>query len=139
MMQDKIFISYSHDDSKWAQKFAEELKKLGLNIWFDQFNVGLGNVWADAIETGLKESQIVVILFRSKDVEAAGLSNANLFLEYGAALSMGKVIVPVVPDGIDQSKLPSALRLVRGVPRTTPEETAKQFADALAVFSRKAA
>ena len=139
MIQDKIFISYSHNDSEWAKKFAGELKELGLNVWFDQFNVEIGKAWADSIGTALKESNIVIFLVREEDLETTGVTNANLYLELGAAISMGKIIIPVVPEEVDQNKLPWSLRLVRGITRTTPEETAKRLSESSTTLSKKAA
>ncbi len=135
----KIFISNSHNDSEWARRFAEELDRQGLSVWLDQFKVGLGRVWAEEIEKGLRESDIVVVLIRSEDLEATGISNANLYLELGAALSMGKTIVPIIPEGIDPGKLPSPIRLIRGLTRTTPEATAQEFTDSLKALPREAA
>jgi hypothetical protein len=139
MTKSKIFISNSYNDTDWAQKFAEELDKLGLNVWFAQFKVGLGRVWADAIEKGLRESDIIVFLLRSEDLEVTGLANANLFLELGAAISLGKTIIPVIPEGIDRGKLPSPLQLIRGLVRTTPEATAQEFAKELEATYKEAA
>jgi hypothetical protein len=135
----KVFISYSHHDSEWARQFAEQLNKLGLNVWFDQFNVGLGQAWAQAIEKGLRESNVIVSLMRAEDLEHTNLFNANLYLELGAALSLGKTIIPVIPEGIDLAKLPSPLRLRRGLIRATPEATAQEFVRELEAVPREAA
>jgi hypothetical protein len=127
MTAPKIFISYSHSDKDWAEKFAETMVKSGMNVWFDQFNVKAGEPLSDAIEKGLRESDVVVLLISPENI-----NRPNLFFELGAALSMNKTIVPVVPENFDPHRLPLPLQRIKFIVRASPEETAKELASELA-------
>jgi hypothetical protein len=51
----------------------------------------------------------------------------DLFFEVGAAVGMGKRLVPILPKEYEPSELPYPLRVRQGILRETPEETAKKL------------
>ncbi len=55
----------------------------------------------------------------------------NLFFELGAAIGMGKRVVPIVPKGLDPAVLPLDVRLRRYLIRQTPEQTADELSNTL--------
>lgn len=79
----KVFISHSARDADWARSFAEALKERGVHVWFDEFDVRPGESLRDALESGLRHSDVLVALL---DPE----SKPALFFELGAAISMEK-------------------------------------------------
>lgn len=119
MSMPKVFISYSHTDFDWAREFAESLSRRGIDVWLDQFEIQIGDSLRDAIENGLRESDLMVAL-----INPESLQRPALFFELGAALGMGKRIVGVVPKGFDTSQLPQSLRLRRYLVKDSPETTA---------------
>jgi hypothetical protein len=123
----QVFISYSQDDADWARSFAEALQQRGVRVWLDQFQVAAGESLRDALETGLRGSDVLVTLI---DPERA--LKPNFFFELGAAIGMGKRVVPIVPRESDTSRLPFELRSRRYLMRDSPEETAEELAHALA-------
>src|SRR4051812_27178027 len=58
----QIFISYSSADADWARSFAEALNQRGEKVWFDQFEISLGESLRDALEKGLRASDVFVTL-----------------------------------------------------------------------------
>jgi hypothetical protein len=122
----KVFISHTTRDTDWARSFAKALQERGVNVWFDEFNVHPGESWRDALESGLRDSDVLVAL-----VDAEAPANPNLFFELGAAIGMGRRVVPIVPKGIDPGALPFDLRLRRYLVRETPEQTAEELSTAL--------
>jgi hypothetical protein len=127
MDKPQIFISYSSADADWARSFAEALKQRGERVWFDEFEISVGDSLSDALEAGLRESDVFVTL-----VEPENLHKPTLFFELGAAIGMRKKVVAIVPREIDPAKLPLELRLRRYLVRDTPEETAEELSHALA-------
>jgi hypothetical protein len=122
----RVFISHSAKDADWARSFAQSLKQRGVSVWFDEFEVQPGESLREAMETGLRNSDVIVTLL---DTESP--SRANLFFELGAAIGMGKKVVPIVPRGIDPSLLPLDLQRRRYLLRDTPEQTAEEFSNTL--------
>ncbi len=133
MQPHQIFISYTHNDTEWAQKFAESLEQLGLSVWLDR-KISPGQSWVDEIEAGMRESEIFAFLIQPEKINSPSFS-----FELGAALSLGKILIPVVPQGLKNHLLPAPLRRIQWLERTSPEETAKKFAQAVEVLSEKAA
>jgi hypothetical protein len=126
MAKTMVFISHSARDSDWARSFARALKEKGVTVWFDEFDVRPGESVRDALEAGLRGSDVLVPL-----LDAEPSSTPNLFFELGAALGMGKRIVPILPKDLDPSVLPLDVRLRRYLIRDTPEHTAEELSNTL--------
>jgi nucleoside 2-deoxyribosyltransferase len=127
MTTPQVFISYTRSDGDWARSFAEALKQRGLRVWFDQFQIAIGDPLREALEAGLRESDVLVAL-----IDPGSSLKPNLFFELGAAIGMGKRVVAIVPRQVDTSKLPFELRSRRYLLRDSPEDTAEQLAHDLA-------
>src|SRR6266496_1411082 len=126
MEKRQVFISHSVADADWARSFARALKERGVTVWFDEFDVRPGDSVRDALEEGLRSSDVVVAL-----LDADSPSKPNLFFELGAAIGMGKRVVPIVPKGLDPTALPLDVRLRRYLIRDTPEQTAEELSHTL--------
>ncbi len=124
----KVFISHTAADADWARSFAQALKQRGVSVWFDEFDVRPGESLREALESGLRGSDILVAL-----LDAEFPAKPNLFFELGAAIGMGKRVVPIVPKGMDPSALPLDVRLRRYLVRDTPEHTAEELSATLLV------
>ena len=122
----RVFISHSARDADWARSFAQALKERGVTVWFDEFDVRPGESVRDALEAGLRSSDVLVALL---DTESP--SRPNLFFELGAAIGMGKKVVAIVPKDLDPSVLPLEVRLRRYLIRNTPEQTAAELSNTL--------
>jgi nucleoside 2-deoxyribosyltransferase len=121
-----VFISHSARDADWARSFAQALKDRGVSVWFDGFDVHPGESVRDALEAGLRSSDVLVAL-----LDAESSSKPNLFFELGAAIGMGKRVVAIVPKDLDPSVLPLDVRLRRYLIRDTPEQTAEELSNTL--------
>jgi hypothetical protein len=121
----KVFISYAARDTEWARSFAKALKERGVSVRFDEFDVQPDDS-LEALEAGLRNSDVFVAL-----LDAETPAKPNLFFELGAAIGMGKKVVPIVPKGIDLGALPLNLRLRRYLVRDSPEQTAEELSATL--------
>jgi TIR domain len=122
MRNPKIFVSYSSQDRDWAEAFARSLKASGAEVWFDQWSIPLGGAWPPAFEKGFRESDIIAVV-----VNLADPFRPDLWFDFGAAIGMGKRIVPILPKESQSVDLPYPLRVRQGILRETPEETAKKL------------
>ena len=118
----RVFISYAHDDSAWARRFAQALSSHDVEVWFDDFAIQPGENLREAIESGLRKSDIVVALINSKSS-----NRPALFFELGAAIGLGKKVIAIVPKEFDSSELPQSIRLRRYLLRDSPEKTAREL------------
>ena len=126
MEKGKIFISHSARDADWARSFAQALKQRGVSVWLDEFDVRPGESLREAVEAGLRSSDVLVAL-----LDGEPSSRPNLFFQLGAAIGMGKKVVPIVPQDLDASALPLDIRLRRYLIRDTPEHTAEELSNTL--------
>jgi hypothetical protein len=122
MTKPRVFISYSNQDRDWAEAFAQSLKESGAEVWFDQWKIPAGQVWPATFEKGLRESDVIAVVVNLTDP-----FRPDLWFEYGAAVGMGKRLVPILPSESQSSALPYPLRIRQGILRESPEETAKKL------------
>lgn len=66
----QIFISHAHQDAEVAQRLAHDLAAHGYDIWVAPDSIRPGEKWAEAIDRGLDESGIFVVLL-SPDAAAS--------------------------------------------------------------------
>jgi len=126
MEKRSVFISHSARDADWVRSFAEALKQRGVTVWLDGLDDRPGESAVDALEAGLRSSDVLVAL-----LDAESPSRPNLFFELGAAIGMRKSVLAIVPKDVDPSALPLNVRLRRYLIRDTPEQTAKELSNSL--------
>jgi nucleoside 2-deoxyribosyltransferase len=126
MDKPRVFISHSSHDVEWARSFAQALKERGVPVWFDEFDVHPGESIREALESGLRGSDVLVAL-----LDPMNPAKPALFFELGAAIGMGKRVVSIVPKDMDPGSLPLDVRLRRYLVRDSPEQTAEELSNAL--------
>ncbi len=62
----QVFISYSSDSKRWAQRLADALRNNGISPWLDDEKLKPGAAWQANIEKAIKSSNCVVGLFDSR-------------------------------------------------------------------------
>ena len=64
-MRDQVFISYSHKDAVWMQKFSAQLKVIQqtgrLEIWSDE-QINPGQNWQQEIEAAIARARVALLL-----------------------------------------------------------------------------
>src|SRR5437773_10033923 len=85
MEKPRVFISHSALDADWARSFAQARKQRGVTVWFDEFDVHPGESLRDALESGLRGSDVLVAL-----LDPENPAKPALFFDLGAAIGMGK-------------------------------------------------
>jgi len=124
MVKQKVFLSYSHKEADWAKEFAKALADHDVQVWIDQFEVKAGEPVSQAIEKGLRESDLFVVL-----IDPDNVKTPSLLFELGAAIGMGKRVVAIVPKDFDPSKLPLPLRARRFLVKERPSTTANELVE----------
>jgi small GTP-binding protein len=57
-----VFISHSSEDEPAVRELAERLKRDGLRVWFDEWEIQLGDLISLKIEEGLEQSRTLVLV-----------------------------------------------------------------------------
>jgi len=127
MTQPKIFIAHSPEDDAWVRSFAEALKCQGAAVWLDEWELRAGDDLRDALERALRGSDILACVVTRENAQ-----RPSLWFELGAAVAMGKRVVPIIAGDFDAATLPYSLRTRQSLQRTSPEETAQRLLAATA-------
>ena len=126
MSKPTVFISYSHSDSEWVRRFANTLKEQNVAVWLDEWQVAAGESIVEALETGLRASDVIVAVLSSHNI-----ASPNVLFELGFAVGMGKRLIPIVPRGLEISMIPFDLRSRKFLIQGQPDETAHEVITAL--------
>lgn len=106
-----IFISHNSADKPTARALATLLVEQGVDVWFDEWNIALGDSIVGGIEKGLKEANIFVILWSANARDSNWVSTeTNAFIrkridDYG---------LKIIPLMVDSTPMPVLLADFRG-------------------------
>src|SRR6185295_20244437 len=97
-----VFLSYNQADRAWAAKLAAEIRRLGLQVFFDQSSLRAGAGWEGATLAALQGAEYLVVLW-SKEAKASNWVQRELGhfdgLRYkGGQRIGGRVLVHVLLD-----------------------------------------
>lgn len=95
----------------------------GFNVWLDKWQLRTGGDWQEALEKGLRESDMIVWVVNKDNVRSP-----NTLFELGVAAGMGKKGAVVVSNELDPALVPNILQAMRFLKRQSPEETANDLA-----------
>ena len=74
-----VFLSHSSKDKPVVRKVAERLRKDGLSVWFDEWEIKPGASIPAKIEEGLEQSRVLVLCMSAN---AFGSDWAQLAIDY---------------------------------------------------------
>ncbi len=87
-----IFVSYHHDDARFAELLEDHLQEAGFQVWRDT-DVQAGENWRDAIDDGIRDATTVIVIM-SPRAEASPYVN----YEWSFAIGAGVDVVPLLLD-----------------------------------------
>jgi TIR domain len=97
-----VFISYGHQDADWVRTLAGNLHRQGLAVFFDEWDVGPGDVLVHQLEDGLLRASHGILVF-----SPAALASKWVAEEYAAmvtrAVAGQQRLIPVL---LGEAELP---------------------------------
>jgi hypothetical protein len=75
----QVFISYSRKDLAFVECLVEDLKKAGLDIWYDLSGLDGGTRWRTEIQNAIKNSRYVIVVLSPSSVESEWVEREFLF------------------------------------------------------------
>lgn len=85
------FLSYAREDSEFALRLAEDLKRAGAAVWIDQRDIEAGQPWDRAVESALNTCPRMLVL-----LSPAAVSSDNVLNEIARGLRKQKIVIPVL-------------------------------------------
>jgi RNA-directed DNA polymerase len=89
--QAQIFISYSRQDEEFVRKLGRTLQEVGANIWLDTSSIRVGDDWDNAVQKGLEESEVMLLI-----ATPTSMKSQNVTDEWAFFKDKGKLIVVVM-------------------------------------------
>lgn len=90
-----VFISHATEDKeKVARPLAEALRKNGLDVWFDEFSLKIGDNLRESIDNGIKTSRYGIVIL-SKSFFEKPWTRKELDALFAREITGLKVILPV--------------------------------------------
>ncbi|KOG43689.1 toll/interleukin-1 receptor domain-containing protein [Streptomyces resistomycificus] len=63
-----VFISHRKVDVATAQRLADDVSRAGHDVWFDEWEIGIGDSIVDRINAGLEGTSYLVLCYSAADV-----------------------------------------------------------------------
>jgi len=125
-----VFVSYSHEDSRFASTLIAALNGAGYAVWIDNEALKVGERWSESIARGIRQSYAFVVVCTRRALESRYVK-----AEIRWAVDNDKLIIPVLLEDVtredaffdlkphqgvtffNQSQDAALRRLIRELPR----------------------
>lgn len=124
-----IFISYSREDSEFADQLASNLVIHKHNVWMDRWELNVGDSLIDKIQDAITTSSAIIVLLSKKSVQSEWCRKE---LNSGLIRELTEKQVVVLPCVIEDCEIPLFIREKMYADfRKDPDAAFTQIQDAL--------
>ena len=103
----KIFLSHSSKDKEFVRRLASDLTMSNVPVWFDEWELKVGDSINKKIGEGLKESGWLAVVISNNSIKSSWVEKE---LNVGLTTELEKKQVFVLPLVIDDCEIPIFLR-----------------------------
>jgi hypothetical protein len=100
----RVFVSHASEDRRSARAITTWLERRGWDVWLDETDIKGGSAWAASIQSGIKESSVVILLVSSNSVAKEWVMD-----EITAARNLR---VPIIPAVLEDVRYPEDLQFL---------------------------
>lgn len=104
----QAFLSYAHKDETLARTLATELRAAGLTVWIAADGIHPGEKWAEAIDRGLAESGIFIVLLTPNSAVSKWVKH-EIYLAIQASMRDEMQVLPLKMTACDDRAFPTSL------------------------------
>ena len=127
-----VFISHaSEDKEEVVRPLAIALQARGVRVWYDEFEMKIGDSLRRKIDQGLANSRFGIVVI-SRSFIKKGWTNYELDGIMTKAISGQQVLLPIWHDITKQEVIDYSPSLADKVARSTGQQTVKEIADEIA-------
>ena len=130
MNSSSTFISYAHEPESRAvaRALARRLRRDGVPVWLDEWELQPGEEWQSRVKAALEESKTVLAIVSKSSLDSEWLQS-----ELKDALAQNKVVIPVLNEKAGFSDIPEFLKDRQAVAPLDDEHSYQQLLKALGV------
>ena len=100
----KIFLSYAHEDIGMAKRIYQDLKRYGLDVWFDNESLLPGQDWEKEIEKAIETSKYFLVLLSLKGMSERGYVQKEIRLALNIFDRCPEDDIYLIPIRLDNCK-----------------------------------
>lgn len=129
-----IFISHASEDKESVVRpLANALANRGLNVWFDEFELRIGDSLRRKIDQGLANSKFGIVVI-SRNFIRKGWTNYELDGLITKAITNQQIILPIWHEITKQEVIDYSPSLADKVARSTAQDTIEEIADEISAL-----
>ncbi len=74
-MDNRVFLSHSSKDKEAVRRLAEDLKRAGIDVWLDEWEIKVGDRITQKIQKGLEDARYLAVWLTRQAVESGWVEN----------------------------------------------------------------
>jgi hypothetical protein len=94
-----VFISHRRSDTKEAERLAKDVRGAGHQVWFDEWEINIGDSIVERMNQGLSGTVYVVVCYSSAGIETPWMGREWLSALARQLDGHGVTILPVLLTG----------------------------------------
>lgn len=102
-----LFISYNGADSAFATRLAEDLRRIGHEVWFDKTSIHAGDHILDRVSAGLDGADVLLLALSHSSRNAPFVTIEWLAATWNELQQRGVIVIPLL---IGDVEMPALLR-----------------------------
>jgi tetratricopeptide (TPR) repeat protein len=99
-----VFVSHSHQDDAFCRELVEALRKTGANVWYDEHNMGSGQL-GPTIERELRARPVFVLILSPAAVSSNWVEDESRWAYGLYRKDRSRTILPVLADPVNEDDI----------------------------------
>ena len=126
----RVFVSHTSKDKPFVEQFAWDLRQFGIDVWYDEWEIAVGDSIVEKVFAGLDASDTLIVVLSPASVTSRWV---NEELSVALMRRLSEANIRIVPVLIETCEIPTALRHIRYADfRDNHEEGLSRVLDSLA-------
>lgn len=103
----KVFICHSSKDKSFVRRLAKELKSFNISVWFDEWEIKVGESLREKIEGAITSSSFLCVVLSKNSIKSKWVTR-ELSAAFAKELESNKIFI--LPLLVEKCKLPLFLK-----------------------------
>ena len=92
----QVFLSHTSADKPFVEKLAGDLGRLGVEVWFDKYEIKVGESIFQRVDEGLRESEYFAIVLSPSALESEWVRSELSAAWHRKMLTGSNAILPIL-------------------------------------------